>query len=395
MPQDLTDSVDLESKLTQSQALAAALDDDHDNIDLGSSDDEPTALSARDLRSSLARDKSAADEVDDDDDIFSADPPDEVPDPLAAKPAAKPAEDDETKFSQAVFDRAKKAGFDASKYRSVNDFLSGVANLASKLGQRDQVAAYGQQLLDSPEEVYKHLREHLKKQGKIKDDSAPAAPAPSADDAPEYDEAWLDLVDENGKAKEGADPKSIASLKKWNSWVRTRSQALLRDPAAIVRAKLEPDFKKLVESTIEERLGKVMKDQDEKEQMGRAFHERASVARQVYDEESPWVFKDKADPAKGLSPAGEVFRKWVNYYESPDPATGMPRMYDIREIRDAAKARTHVELSMTANKDGRGKPAPAAPAAKPSRAAPKRPSARAPTIVDLERALLQGMKLGT
>lgn len=389
MADDVTASVDLEANLTKSEALAAALaEDDGSDVDLNSmfgddSEDggaDSEKLGKREIRQSLGKRQAA--EVDDEEDEIG-----EVEDPLAEaeETEEEPPADD---FAEQLRQRAAQAGLDISKYPDPDTFLKSYAHLSSKIGEREQLAEYGRQLLEQPEAVLEHLMNHLGKKAA----KAEEAPPPKVDPTPEWKEEWLDLLGPDGQPKEGADPKVIRKIAVFSEWAQKKQREFLLDPSKMLKPSLIPDVETTIQKRVEEALRKYDQERNQREQITGAVAQELAVARQYMSEDAPWVFKNGKDPSGGLTQAGEVYKKWVDAYETKGP-NGQLRIPDLATRREAAKAKAFEELTAMARKQ----PTPKADAAKAALAKKTsrsgKPSAF-PKGVPLEKALeMELMKL--
>lgn len=389
MADDVTASVDLEANLTKSEALAAALaEDDGSDVDLNSmfgddSEDggaDSEKLGKREIRQSLGKRQAA--EVDDEEDEIG-----EVEDPLAEaeETEEEPPADD---FAEQLRQRAAQAGLDISKYPDPDTFLKSYAHLSSKIGEREQLAEYGRQLLEQPEAVLEHLMNHLGKKAAKAEESPP----PKVDPTPEWKEEWLDLLGPDGQPKEGADPKVIRKIAVFSEWAQKKQREFLLDPSKMLKPSLIPDVETTIQKRVEEALRKYDQERNQREQITGAVAQELAVARQYMSEDAPWVFKNGRDPSGGLTQAGEVYKKWVDAYETKGP-NGQLRIPDLATRREAAKAKAFEELTALARKQ----PTPKADAAKAALAKKTsrsgKPSAF-PKGVPLEKALeMELMKL--
>lgn len=389
MADDVTASVDLEANLTKSEALAAALaEDDGSDVDLNSmfgddSEDggaDSEKLGKREIRQSLGKRQAA--EVDDEEDEIG-----EVEDPLAEaeETEEEPPADD---FAEQLRQRAAQAGLDISKYPDPDTFLKSYAHLSSKIGEREQLAEYGRQLLEQPEAVLEHLMNHLGKKAA----KAEEAPPPKVDPTPEWKEEWLDLLGPDGQPKEGADPKVIRKIAVFSEWAQKKQREFLLDPSKMLKPSLIPDVETTIQKRVEEALRKYDQERNQREQYTGAVAQELAVARQYMSEDAPWVFKNGKDPSGGLTREGEVYKKWVDAYETKGP-NGQLRIPDLATRREAAKAKAFEELTALA----RRQQTPKADAAKTSLAKKTsrsgKPSAF-PKGVPLEKALeMELMKL--
>jgi RimJ/RimL family protein N-acetyltransferase len=393
MATDETANVNAEERLTQSESLMAALAAD-DSDDLGGDDDSGIdapikGLSAKEVRTTLARGQ--ADESDDDEDEDE-----EVDLSLPGKPEDAEEEDEDEPagddLTKELFEKAKAKGFDVDKYQDADAFLDGVVNLVGKLGERDQLAAYGKQLLDDPVAVYKHLEEALVKSGKMPAKAvAPTEAAKPRSDRPEFDEKWIEqLFNPDGSVKENADKTIARKFAVWQDWSAKEQRRLLNDPREMLKPVFEEDFKKIAADTVAAEIAKLRQEQEQLSQLTQAQQQELAQARELMAKDAGWVFVE-GDQRKGLTPMGKTYKKWIDYAEQKMPHGGY-RIPDINDRREFARAQTYAEFATTASKDKTAAKTEAKQrlAKKPVRASGKK-SKSFFNGKSLEQALLEGL----
>lgn len=366
MPEDLTQNIDIDERLAKAAELNLSGDSgDDDDVQMGDFDLESDLRGQKptpaDLRSSLSKSSRGGEDNDDvqntdldnflfdpsaDDDDDAGDDDDSQQTPPAAGQQTPPAGDQQAaSFDQVFFEKFKQhTGIDLStKYRDADSAVAGLGNLTHKIGERDQLAEYGRKLLESPLEVYEHLQKMLPqlRGGHQPPEQKQDVPDPNI---PQWDDAWLEQVkrDENGQlvALPGVDPSIPSKIAKYQDYLQRRTRELATDPKKALKPLLENDFRALAEQAAREAVERFRNEQQQLYQMGAAQAE----AYTVLQEESRWLFVD-GDQSKGMTEAGKIFKKWVDYAELPADARGTPRIPNVRDRRDFAKAKTYEELT--------------------------------------------------
>lgn len=388
MAQDETSGIDLDERMTKSEALNAALledsDDDSggdDDIDFGGS---AKGLSAKEIRTTLARGEQADDE--DEDEGGDVEPDVEEEEEKEEEPAGD-------ELTDKLFEKAKEKGFDVDKYQDADAFLDGVVNLVSKLGEKDQLAVYGRQMLEDPLAVYKHLEDALVKSGKLpsKEATKEVAPKPRTD-RPEFKEEWIDQVfNPDGTVKENADKTILRKVATWQEWSAKEQRRLLSNPAEYLKPELEGEVRRLASEIAAQELAKFKQEHRQEEQYTEAQYRELMEARELFAQDEHWVFVDPADKTKGLTPAGKAYKKWVDYAEQRMPGGGY-RIPNVADRREFARAKAYEEMTAVQKKDTK-KPREelkAKMAKKPMRASSKK-SKSFFAGKSLEQALLEGL----
>lgn len=389
MPQDETSEIDLDSRLTQSEALAAALaEDDGDGGGDDDGFDSPSIdrPSAKELRTTLGRRQEPEDVEDDEEE-------EEVEEEVEAPAEEVEDESQGDDLTAKVFEKLK-GKIDVSKYQSVDDFLEGVVHLSRKLGERDQIAAYGQQMLDDPLAVYNHLQNYLTQSGKLpKQEQQAAQNKPLRSDIPEYDEKWHDvLFKADGTLKEDADPAIARKYANWQEWMVKESRRLVSNPTEYLRPLLQEEMAKIAKQTAGEEIGKVRAEQEQYARLTAAQRAEYETAQSLLVEDAQWIFKNPQNWKEGLTPAGQEFKKWVEYAEQPLFQGGPPRIPDVKDRREYAKAKAYEALTSVQKKDNKAprKELQERAGKKPVRAGTKRPKSFFAGKT-LEQALMEGL----
>lgn len=394
MATDETANVDPEARLTQSESLMAALSASDDD-DLGGDDDSGVegpikGLSVKEIHTTLGRGK--AEEADDEEED------DEVDLSLPGKDEdAEESEDEDEepvgdKLTEDLFAKAAEKGFDVTKYADADAFLDGVVNLASKLGERDQLAAYGRQLIDDPLAVYKHLEEALVKSGKMPAKAvAPVESVKPRTDRPEFNEQWIEqLFNPDGSVKENADKAIARKFAVWQDWSAKEQRRLLNDPREALKPFLEDDINKTVAEKVAAEIAKFRQEQLAENQLTESQQREYAEARDLMSKDANWVFVD-GDVRKGLTPMGKVYKKHIDYAEQR--VGNSYRIPNVADRREYARAQTYAEMTTLAAKDkkqGSKDEAKNRLGKKPVRASGKK-SKSFFQGKSLEQALLEGM----
>lgn len=330
MPEDLTGSLDLEARLAEADVKLGDIDDDSE-LDLsGEPIEREERVSKKDLATSLGRRHEP--EVDDEDEqVEDEQVEDETP------PPADEEEEPQVDFDAELRKRAAAKGIDISKYGSLDNFLQGYAHLSSKIGEREQLAEYGRQLLTDPEGVLKHLQNALGKK-----EPPPSEEPPS--DIPEFKEEWLSQIGEDGKALPGADPSIPGKLRKYGEWMQKRGRELALNPKGVIKPLLEKDFAAMAEKIAEQKLAQYRAEQDAIRNQEHMRHQAVAMLQP----ELKWICVD--GDVRKLTPAGEIFKRHIDAAEQLD-ASGMPFIPNMAARIEYAKAQTYRELTMKGQKN--------------------------------------------
>lgn len=380
MPQDQTSGIDLDARLAKAAEMNIGGDDEDGaqldlEGDLLGGSEKP---SAADLRASLHKGR-------EEDDTSALEPlgeefedeQDEEEEEEQEQPAEEQAAEDILK----VF--AEK-GVDVSKYRDANALAEGYANLARKIGERDQLAEYGRELLQNPRGVLEHLQKLVQQSpaAKVEEEDKPDP------NLPEWNEEWLDQVGQDGKPIEGADPKIIAKISKYQNYIAKRSREIAYDPRKALMPVLGKDLKKLTDEAVRAAVNELRQEQAQTQQITALKQE----AWGVLQKEKDWIYVD-GDHQKGPTPAGLIYKKYVDIAETIQP-NGQPLIPDIKMRSEYAKAKTFEELTLAGRKNnapGR-KEKKVQAASKPTRGGQRTPrSGSWPKGKSLESALMEAL----
>lgn len=348
MAEDQTQEIDIDERLAKAAELNIGGDDsDDDDIQMGDFDleadlrgDKP---SPADLRGSLTKRTRANEESDDLEPI--ADDEEEETEEVEEEVPADEATASTADFDKTFFEKFKaKTGVDLSaKYKDVDSASEGLAHLIHKIGERDQLAEYGRKLLESPQEVFEHLRKilpNLQQQAAVDE---PDKPDPNV---PAWDDAWLEQVQRDEKGAlvplPGADPSIPAKIAKYQDYLHKRTREIASDPKKALKPLFEKDFAALAAKAAKDAVEQYKREQEQTQHVNAAQAEAWSILQ----EERGWIYVD-GDVKKGPSEAGKIFKKYIDYAEAPIDAAGTPRIPGLKDRRDYAKAKTYEELMLT------------------------------------------------
>lgn len=350
MPEDLTQDIDIDERLAKAAELNIGGDDsDDDDIQMGAFDleadlrgDKP---SPADLRSSLSKRTRAEEESDDLEPVV--DDEEEVEE---VDEAVEEAEASATDFNKLFFEKFKaKTGVDLSaKYKDAEAASEGLGHLIHRIGERDQLAEYGRKLLESPQEVFEHLQKILPSAGKAAEATTEDKPDPNV---PAWDDAWLEQVQRDEKGNlvplAGADPSIPAKIAKYQDYLHKRTREIASDPKKALKPLFEKDFAAMAAKAAKDAVEQYKLEQQQIQHVGAARAEAWSILQ----EEKAWIYVD-GDAAKGPSEAGKIFKKYIDYAETPVDAAGTPRIPGLKDRRDYAKAKTYEELMLLQKRNG-------------------------------------------
>lgn len=326
---------------------AALLGGEQEPNETESTPESPAKPSKTALRDTLAR--GSGDELNkstDDDEGFPAAPGSEEteteevaeaaeeevePAPPAAPPEAPTQEEID------LFAEAQELGVDLSKYGNDKKAAArGLLHAAKLVGRKTQLEEYGRQALENPKALYEFLH---KQYGQATADAVAAASAAKpASDVPEYNAAWLESFDEEGKLLPGADPALPGKIKKYNEFIRERATRLAVDPLGELLPLLEGKIAAIADEKAAAAI-KVVKAEHEQQQ--RAY-EYQQYAQSIVQAEAKWAFVE-GDRAKGPTEAGKIYHKWLEIGEQP-LADGRPQFNDLSTLSAWAKSQTQIEL---------------------------------------------------
>jgi len=343
------------------------------------------------LRSTLSRGEVTIDEDEEPGEEFpeppsdSDDEGDETPEEETETP---PAAGDATEQSVLdIFAEAKAQGYDlGSKYKTPKDALIGLLNATRLVGQRNQLAAYGERLVNDPIGVYNEMKARIEP---VLQQQAPAKQPepPKAGSLPEYNPEWVDAFDNEGRLLPNADPTIPAKIEKYTKALQERVRKMAHDPVG----ELLPLMEKQIEAKAQAKAAELL-DQYRYQQLAeRQQAEIMDTAQRLIEEESSWIYVD-GDRSKGPSEQGKVFAKWLQIVETPDH-TGEPPIRDLHMRKEFAKSMAQKELGQLTN-------ANAAPerqaqqkkiAKKPSRSAKEPTDKSWPAGLSLEEALARAL----
>lgn len=297
------------------------------------------------------------------DDVKAGEEDDDAP-PPAKKPAAKAPREDNPNDKPAgfdVFSHVKtKHGVDLSeKYKSPEDLVDGLVSAQRKLSERDEYAHWGRELATNPEAVAKFLLEkgYGRNPADQRDDrDNPKKPAEESKKSPalEWDDSWLDELDEKGQPRPDADKKILAKIRRWNEQSAEAGRNLVRtfgtNPQEaidrIVAEKVAEALKSAPKPDDVKRLEQRLSQQDEYE---------ATVAEgaALIEDVKPWAYVG-GDQRNGKTPAGEVLSHFLAEASKPGP-NGRPRFSTMADQMVWAKASTIIEMNKNPEKYA-GKP---------------------------------------
>lgn len=258
----------------------------------------------------------------------------EAPPPALA--AAAPTQEEIDLFAE-----AQELGVDLSKYGNDKKAAArGLLHAAKLVGRKTQLEEYGRQALENPKALYEFLH---KQYGQATADAVAAATAATTaakrpSDVPEYDEAWLQSFDEDGKLLPGADPALPGKIKKYREFVSARATRLAVDPLGELLPLLEGKIAAIADEKAAAAI-KVVKAEHEQQQ--RAY-EYQQYAQSIVQAEAKWAFVE-GDRAKGPTEAGKIYHKWLEIGEQP-LADGRPQFNDLSTLSAWAKSQTQIEL---------------------------------------------------
>ncbi len=336
------------------------------------------------LRDTLSRgDTDLTKSADDDAGATDTDDIQDDTDPLAAKPEVpdNDADPDSNDPAVDVFAKAAELGLPnlKEKYKTQADAIEAGLHAMRLVGQRNQYADYGRQLLENPQAVLESLKKLYDKQ----QDDKVAAPVVKKSDVPEYDEAWKALFDEEGKLVPGADPTIPSKIRKYNEYVSTKLTKFALDPEAELLPVLEARIAKLAD----ERAQAIVSKESEKLRQEQAQHETLRTAHSLVQEEASWAFVE-GDIRKGPTAEGKVLGKWLQILETPDASGNIP-IPDMRTRKEVAVLMARNELSAAAASDNPGvrKKQQSKITKKPNRSATEPTDKSWPKGLSLEEAL--------
>lgn len=382
MPTDQTAGIDLDERLAKAAEMNIGGEDDDDDAQLDLESDllgGNAKPSAAELRASLHKGPDA-----DENDTSALEPLgdefDEEEEP-AEEEVEQPAEEPAAADILKVF--AEK-GVDVSKYRDADALAEGYANLARKIGERDQLAEYGRELLQNPRGVLEHLQKLVQQApaAKVEEDDKPDP------NLPEWNEEWLDQVGPDGQPIAGADPKIIAKISKYQNYIAKRSREIAYDPRKALMPVLQKDLKKITDEAVRVAIEGLRQEQAQTQFVVAARQE----AWGVLQKEKDWIYVD-GDHSKGPTPAGLIYKKYIDIAETIQP-NGQPLIPDIKMRSEYAKAKAFEELTLSARKNNAParKAKQAQAASKPVRGGQRTPrSGSWPKGKSLESALMDAL----
>jgi hypothetical protein len=333
-----------------------SLDDDPQLFDLGSAlltektpeDDSGTPVKNSNerpnLRDTMSRGEAELNQSADDDSPESSDDDEQVEVEVevdAGEETDQQQEEEQAEQDDIVFARAAAMGLDLKgKYGGNKEAaIDGLLHAARLVGQKNQLAEYGRQLLENPQAVLASLEKLYKKQ------EAEAKQPEKKSDVPEFDPAWREMVDEEGKPLPGVDPAIPLKMKKYYEFIRNRAEQIARDPESVIMPTLEEKIKKMVD----ERASAIAKQESDRLRAEQATVNTAREAQQLVQEEASWAFVD-GDISKGPTPEGQVLGKWLQILETPDEAGNIP-IPNMRMRKEVAVMMARQELGAIKAKD--------------------------------------------
>lgn len=240
-----------------------------------------------------------------------------------------------------VFARAAAMGLDLkSKYGGNKEAaVDGLLHAARLVGQKNQLAEYGKQLLENPQAVLASLEKLYGKKPETE------AKQEKKSDVPEFDPAWREMVDEEGKPLPGVDPSIPLKMKKYYEFIRNRAEQIARDPESVIMPTLEEKIKKMVD----ERASAIAKQESDRLREEQSRVNVAREAQELVQQEASWAFID-GDISKGPTPEGRVLGKWLQILETPDADGNIP-IPNMRMRKEVAVMMARQELGTLKNKD--------------------------------------------
>jgi len=326
---------------------AALLGGEHEPNESEATQESPAKPSKTALRDTLSRGDDELNQETDDEKGFPAAPVDEeteeeVEEEAETPPPAAPVEPTQEEID--LFAEAKALDVDLSKYGNDKKAAArGLLHAAKLVGRKTQLEEYGRQALENPKALYEFLH---KQYGQATADAVAAASAnasaakktPAAGDVPEYDEAWLQSFDEDGKLLPGADPALPGKIKKYREFVSQRATRLAVDPLGELLPLLEGKIAAIADEKANAAI-KIVKAEHEQQQ--RAY-EYQQYAQSIVQAEANWAFVE-GDRNKGPTEAGKIYHKWLEIGEQP-LADGRPQFNDLSTLSAWAKSQTQIEL---------------------------------------------------
>jgi len=139
-----------------------------------------------------------------------------------------------------IREASEATGMDLSDLKDKDRFFQSYANLRRKASERDELARLGQAIVSS--EFAPKVFEML--QGKAEQAPEPSAPAVKADEIPEWDPSWEEIVQ-----SENAPPEIVAKYRRRQQWAKQRAESLITseslqklaaDPEGFIRDYVQP-----------------------------------------------------------------------------------------------------------------------------------------------------------
>lgn len=325
---------------------AALLGGEQEPNETESTPESPAKPSKTALRDTLSR--GSGDELNtetDDENGFPAAPGSEeteeeaveVEEEAEAPPPAPSAAAAPTQEEIDLFAEAQALDVDLSKYGGDKKAAArGLLHAAKLVGRKTQLEEYGRQALENPKALYEFLH---KQYGQATADAVTAASAAKpASDVPEYNPAWLESFDEEGKLLPGADPALPGKIKKYNEFIRERATRLAVDPLGELMPLLESKIAAIADEKANAAI-KVVKEQHAQQQREQEYRQ---YAESIVQAEAKWAFVE-GDRSKGPTEAGKIYHKWLEIGEQPLP-DGRPQFNDLSTLSAWAKGQTQIEL---------------------------------------------------
>jgi hypothetical protein len=244
----------------------------------------------------------------------AAEPPPEQPaaDAQSTQQPAQPGS--EAGKTKTLFDRFRERGIDFStKYRDEEALVEGLANLARKIGERNEYAELGRFVQERPAEALAWIQSQLQQsQG-----SPPAAQqqppqTTSAQQAEvikllktEYDPEWLNQVeyDEQGNlvAKPGAEPGIVPKLLKAQREMRKLQERLLTDPLGTLKPVIEAATKDIIARA--ERAEQAVRELE-----ARIVNQDSyDIAQSIIEQDKDWMFINGEIKPNNFTKAGRLY----------------------------------------------------------------------------------------
>lgn len=285
-----------------------------------------------------------------------------------------------------IFAEAKAQGLDlSSKYKTPKDALNGLLNATRLVGQRNQLAVYGERLVNDPIGLYQEMKARIEPM--LKPEPTVEAKKPQPGDAPEYNPDWAEAFDNEGKLLPGADPSIPAKVEKYSKFIQERARKFAHDPVG----ELMPLLEKQIDARAQAKASELLEQFSYRQHAERQQAEVFDAAQRLINEEASWIFVD-GDKAKGPSEQGKVFHKWLQITETPDHTGELP-IKDLYMRKEFAKAMAKQELGSLAESNA----APARKAQqqkiakKPSKASREPTDKHWPADLSLEEALARAL----